>query len=125
MTQDYAKLLFPAYTGPRIARYFGGPWSMHLPFAYDLMREFRPSSFVELGVYKGESYFTFCQSAAENGVADVSTRNVKFPRLTPPRNRTRRGSPDVSRVPVEASRRIAAKCTRRTWALARAAPPRQ
>jgi GT2 family glycosyltransferase/glycosyltransferase involved in cell wall biosynthesis len=67
--QHYAKLLFPAYTGPRIARYFGGPWSMHLPFAYDLMREFRPSSFVELGVYKGESYFTFCQSAAENGVA--------------------------------------------------------
>src|SRR5947207_9463648 len=66
--QHYAKLLFPAYTGPRIARYFGGPWSMHLPFAYDLMREFMPSSFVELGVYKGESYFTFCQSAAENGV---------------------------------------------------------
>ena len=68
MTQDYAKLLFPAYTGPRIARYFGGPWSMHLPFAYDLMREFRPGSFVELGVYKGESYFTFCQSATENGI---------------------------------------------------------
>lgn len=68
MTQDYTKLLFPAYTGPRIARYFGGPWSMHLPFAYDLMREFRPRAFVELGVYKGESYFAFCQSAAENGV---------------------------------------------------------
>ena len=41
---------------------------MHLPFAYDLMREFRPGSFVELGVYKGESYFTFCQSATENGI---------------------------------------------------------
>ncbi len=61
-----ADLLFPTYTGPRIARYFGEHWSMHLPFAYDLMRELRPSVFVELGVYKGESYFTFCQSVEEN-----------------------------------------------------------
>ncbi len=42
---------------------------MHLPFAYDLVRELRPSIFVELGVYKGESYFTFCQSVEENGLA--------------------------------------------------------
>jgi lipopolysaccharide biosynthesis protein/GT2 family glycosyltransferase len=42
---------------------------MHLPFAYDLMREFRPKVFVELGVWKGESYFTFCQSAADHRIA--------------------------------------------------------
>ena len=39
---------------------------MHLPFAYELMRELKPRVFVELGVWKGESYFTFCQSAAEH-----------------------------------------------------------
>jgi len=41
---------------------------MHLPFAYDLMREFAPKVFVELGVKEGESYFCFCQSAAENKI---------------------------------------------------------
>jgi GT2 family glycosyltransferase/glycosyltransferase involved in cell wall biosynthesis len=58
-----------ASRAPFIHRYFGYGWEMHLPFAYDLMREFRPKVFVELGVYKGESYFTFCQSVEENGVA--------------------------------------------------------
>ncbi|MFZ3377560.1 MAG: class I SAM-dependent methyltransferase, partial [Chthoniobacterales bacterium] len=66
---NFAQLNEPTYTGPYIQRYFGGAWSMHLPFAYDLMREFRPKVFVELGVWKGESYFTFCQSVEENGVA--------------------------------------------------------
>ncbi len=42
---------------------------MHLPFAYHLMRELNPTVFVELGVYKGESYFAFCQSADENNLA--------------------------------------------------------
>lgn len=54
---------------PVIHRYLNGSWSMHLPFAYDLMRELRPRIFVELGVYQGESYFTFCQSVEENGLA--------------------------------------------------------
>ena len=63
---DYSQLVVPAYTGPRIQRYFGDHWSMHLPFAYELMRELKPRVFVELGVWKGESYFTFCQSAAEH-----------------------------------------------------------
>jgi hypothetical protein len=66
---NFAQLTEPTYTGPYIQRYFRGAWSMHLPFAYDLMREFRPKVFVELGVWKGESYFAFCQSVEENGVA--------------------------------------------------------
>jgi hypothetical protein len=41
---------------------------MHLPFAYELMREVAPKVFVELGVKQGESYFCFCQSAAENAI---------------------------------------------------------
>src|ERR1041385_8139277 len=66
---DLVQKTSPEYRGPRIESYFGDHWSMHLPFAYELMREFRPRVFAELGVWKGESYFTFCQSALENNVA--------------------------------------------------------
>ena len=66
---NFARLNEPTYTGPFIERYFGDHWSMHLPFAYDLMREFRPKVFVELGVWKGESYFSFCQSAADHRIS--------------------------------------------------------
>ena len=66
--RDFSSLLSPDYLGPRIERYLGDSWCMHLPFAYDLMREFAPTVFVELGVKQGESYFAFCQSAAENKI---------------------------------------------------------
>src|SRR5438045_9703058 len=68
-TSDFAKLLSSTYIGPEIERYFGEAWSMHFPFAWDLIAEFKPRVFVELGVYKGESYFGFCQSVAEHGLA--------------------------------------------------------
>jgi GT2 family glycosyltransferase len=59
----------PTTIGPKmIQRFLGGAWSMHLPFAWDLARELKPEAFVELGVYRGESYFAFCQSVAENGL---------------------------------------------------------
>ena len=65
---DFADLNKPIYLGPRIERYLGDSWCMHLPFAYDLMRELRPRVFVELGVKQGESYFAFCQSAADHKI---------------------------------------------------------
>ena len=43
-----------------------GTWSGHLAFANDLISAVRPSLIVELGTHHGESYFTFCQSVAEN-----------------------------------------------------------
>jgi hypothetical protein len=43
-----------------------GAWTSHLHFAYDLVATLRPAALVELGVDRGESYFAFCQSAAEN-----------------------------------------------------------
>jgi Methyltransferase domain len=43
-----------------------GAWTNHLHFAYDLVAEVKPRLLVELGVDRGESYFAFCQSAAEN-----------------------------------------------------------
>ena len=49
---------------PRI--YGVGAWTAHLHFAYDLVALLRPAVLVELGVDRGESYFAFCQSAAEH-----------------------------------------------------------
>lgn len=43
-----------------------GAWTSHLHFAYDLVATLKPALLVELGVDRGESYFAFCQSAAEN-----------------------------------------------------------
>lgn len=49
---------------PRI--YGVGAWTSHLHFAYDLVATMKPALLVELGVDRGESYFAFCQAAAEN-----------------------------------------------------------
>src|SRR3954468_3857968 len=49
---------------PRI--YGVGAWTPHLPFACDLVAVLKPGLLVELGVDRGESYFAFCQAAAEN-----------------------------------------------------------
>ena len=48
------------------AIYGVGAWTDHLHFAYDLVAAMKPRLLVELGVDRGESYFAFCQSAAEN-----------------------------------------------------------
>jgi len=49
---------------PRI--YGVGAWTNHIHFAYDLVAVMKPALLVELGVDRGESYFAFCQAAAEN-----------------------------------------------------------
>lgn len=43
-----------------------GAWTGHLHFGYDLVAKLKPRLLVELGVDRGESYFAFCQAAAEN-----------------------------------------------------------
>lgn len=50
---------------PRI--YGVGAWTGHLHFGYDLVAILQPRLLVELGVDRGESYFAFCQAAAEVG----------------------------------------------------------
>lgn len=40
-------------------------WKGHLPFAYWLIGELRPNTFVELGSHWGHSYFAFCQAVKE------------------------------------------------------------
>ncbi len=42
-----------------------GAWTDHLHFGYDLVAQLRPKILVELGTDRGESYFCFCQAAAE------------------------------------------------------------
>jgi hypothetical protein len=41
---------------------FGWPWSGHKYFAYDLVRNLKPETIVELGTHKGTSFFSFCQA---------------------------------------------------------------
>lgn len=48
-------------------------WVGHLAFAWALVAELRPSLLVELGTYKGVSFFAFCQSVLAHG---LSTRCV-------------------------------------------------
>ena len=47
-------------------------WVDHLPFAYDLVADLRPGVVVELGVYNGLSFFTFCQALIEHNVEGVA-----------------------------------------------------
>jgi hypothetical protein len=47
-------------------------WVDHLPFAYDLVTAIRPRLVVELGVYNGLSFFTFCQAMVENDIDGVA-----------------------------------------------------
>jgi hypothetical protein len=49
---------------PRI--YGLGAWTDNLHFACDLVATIKPRLLVELGTDRGESYFAFCQSVAEN-----------------------------------------------------------
>lgn len=44
-------------------------WVGHLPFAAWIIQEISPKIFVELGTHTGNSYFTFCQSIVEAGLA--------------------------------------------------------
>lgn len=39
-------------------------WVEHIPFAFWLIETLKPKSIVELGVYRGTSYFSFCQAVA-------------------------------------------------------------
>jgi len=43
-------------------------WIEHIPFAFWLIGVLRPLSVVELGTLGGNSFFAFCQAAAQHGV---------------------------------------------------------
>jgi len=42
------------------------PWKGHIYFAYDLVSNLKPELIVELGTYKGMSFFSFCQAVKDH-----------------------------------------------------------
>jgi hypothetical protein len=44
---------------------FNEPWAGHKNFAYDLVANVQPRRIVELGTYKGTSFFSFCQAVKD------------------------------------------------------------
>lgn len=49
---------------PADHRHAESAWNQHIPFAFWLMQAHTPSIFVELGTFRGTSYFSFCQAVA-------------------------------------------------------------
>jgi hypothetical protein len=52
----------------RVDNFMQSAWLGHAPFLKYLIREQKPSVFVELGVHNGFSYFTACQAIQECGL---------------------------------------------------------
>jgi hypothetical protein len=55
------------FNSPSIANFlptsFGqSAWYQHIPFAYWLIENFKPRSFLEMGTHNGVSYFAFCEA---------------------------------------------------------------
>jgi len=63
------KSLIPSAFFTPISLQFPGGWVGHLPFAAWVIRDRVPKIFVELGTHSGNSYFSFCQSVLEGGIA--------------------------------------------------------
>jgi len=47
---------------------FDYPWAGHIFVGYDIIRNLKPRKVVELGTYKGTSFFSFCQAAKDEGL---------------------------------------------------------
>jgi len=62
----------PSLQGFEPKRMVFSTWVDHLPFAYDLVAALKPKLLVELGVYNGLSFFTFCQSMVEHDIEGVA-----------------------------------------------------
>ena len=44
------------------------PWAGHKYFAYDLVRNIKPKTIVELGTHKGTSFFSMCQAVKDKKI---------------------------------------------------------
>jgi predicted O-methyltransferase YrrM len=66
---DFKDSLLQAANFSPISLQAPNSWCGHLPFAAWLIKQQRPALLVELGTHTGNSYFTFCQAAQEEGIA--------------------------------------------------------
>lgn len=65
-------IYFPPSMTRFVPRHFVvSAWEKHMAFGYDLVAAVKPSVLVELGTETGLSFFSFCQSMAENEVEGV------------------------------------------------------
>jgi hypothetical protein len=46
-------------------------WTGHTPFLHQLLIEMKPDTYVELGTYQGDSYFTACQTVKEHQLSTL------------------------------------------------------
>jgi hypothetical protein len=65
---DFAECVSPAILWRPARIVDPDAWSEHIPFAFWLIGVLRPRSVVELGTFRGNSFFAFCQAAAQHGV---------------------------------------------------------
>src|ERR1700754_1244384 len=61
---SFHSLDMPRYMAP-------SGWAEHIPFAFDLISKLRPKLIVELGVFQGMSYFSFCQAVQINNLSSA------------------------------------------------------
>lgn len=54
---------------------YPGPWAGHIPFAYWVVNTHKPKVIVELGTFRGNSYFNFCHAVKNFGL-DTKTYAV-------------------------------------------------
>jgi hypothetical protein len=67
---DFLTLIKAAHFRP-LRMESSDPWIGHIPFAAWMIQSIKPSIFVELGTFSGNSYLTFCQAVKEG---NLSTR---------------------------------------------------
>jgi len=61
---SFHSLDMPRYMAP-------SGWAEHVPFAFDLVSKLKPKLIVELGVFQGMSYFSFCQAVQTNNLSSA------------------------------------------------------
>lgn len=70
------KKIAPLFIPPSLTRFrqrwsVMSAWQDHIAFGYDIVQALQPDCLVELGTYRGLSYFTFCQSVSDNGLDSI------------------------------------------------------
>lgn len=69
MKDESWKTYSPKFDYEELYPDYNSSWSGHKNFAFDLIANVKPRSIIELGTYKGTSFFSFCQAVKELNIA--------------------------------------------------------